>query len=130
LPNLTFSGTDKLIYELCNLNPACPCSMATLFFNVQEAGECRIPTIITPNGDGANDIFVVPAYCLNNGEEIPKNEVTIFNQWGDQVFHAQPYNNDWEGTYNGQPLPAGTYFYVVKLPAENIPRTGFLVIQR
>ncbi|MEZ4943427.1 MAG: gliding motility-associated C-terminal domain-containing protein [Saprospiraceae bacterium] len=130
LPNLTFAGTDKLIYELCNLNPACPCSMATLFFQVEEAGECRIPTIITPNGDGANDIFVIPFYCLNNGEEVPKNEVTIFNQWGDQVFHAQPYNNDWEGTYNGQDLPAGTYFYVVKLPAETTPRTGFLIIQR
>ncbi len=128
LPDLTFTGVDKLIYELCNLNPECPCSMSTLFFHVQEAGECRIPTIITPNGDGANDIFVIPFQCLYNGE-IPDNEVTIFNQWGDQVFHAQPYNNDWEGTFNGQPLPAGTYFYVVKLPGESTPRTGFLLIQ-
>lgn len=129
LPDLTFSGADKLIYELCNLNPACPCSMATLFFHVQEAGECRIPTIITPNNDGANDVFVIPPQCLNPGGELPQSEVTIFNQWGDQVFYASPYNNDWEGTYNSGPLPAGTYFYVVKLPAENKPRTGFLLIQ-
>ncbi|MBL7774759.1 MAG: gliding motility-associated C-terminal domain-containing protein, partial [Saprospiraceae bacterium] len=130
LPNLTFAGVDKLIYELCNLNPACPCSMSTLFFQVQEAGECRIPTIITPNGDGANDIFVIPFYCLNSGDGLPENEVTIFNQWGDQVFHAKPYNNDWGGTYNGQDLPAGTYFFVVKLPLEQKPRTGFLMLQR
>lgn len=130
LPDLTFTGRDKLIYELCNLNPACPCSMATLFFDVQQAGECRIPTIITPNNDGVNDIFVIPFYCLIGGEGELDNEVTIFNQWGDQVFYANPYQNDWEGTFNGQPLPPATYFFVVKLPGESKPRTGFLIIQR
>lgn len=130
LPDLTFAGRDQLIYELCNLNPACACSMATLFFDVQEAGECRIPTIITPNGDGINDVFVIPFYCLAGGEGGLENEVTIFNGFGDQVFSAKPYNNDWEGTYNGQPLPNGTYFFAVKLPAEDKPRSGFLLIQR
>ncbi|MCS7035757.1 MAG: gliding motility-associated C-terminal domain-containing protein [Saprospiraceae bacterium] len=130
LPNLTFTGRDKLIYELCNLNPACPCSMATLFFEVEAADSCRIPTVITPNGDGVNDAFVIPFYCLAGGEGGSQNEVSIFNQWGDRVFYASPYNNDWEGTYNGQPLPAGTYFFVVKLPGEDKPRTGFLIIQR
>ncbi len=130
LPNLTFTGRDKLVYELCNLNPACPCSMATLFFEVEEADSCRIPTVITPNGDGVNDAFVIPFYCLAGGEGGPENEVAIYNQWGDQVFYASPYNNDWEGTYNGQPLPVGTYFFVVKLPRESKPRSGFLLIQR
>ncbi|MBL7795536.1 MAG: gliding motility-associated C-terminal domain-containing protein [Saprospiraceae bacterium] len=130
LPDLTFDGRDQLIYELCNLNPACACSMATLYFDVQEAGECRVPTLITPNSDGINDMFVIPFYCLAGGEGNLENEVTIFNEFGDQVFYAKPYNNDWEGTYNGQPLPVGTYFWVVKLPAEDKPRKGFLVIQR
>lgn len=130
LPDLTFTGRDKLIYELCNLNPACPCSMATLFFDVQEAGKCRVPTIITPNNDGVNDIFVIPFYCLVGAEGELDNEVVIFNQWGDQVFQAKPYRNDWEGTYNGQPLPPGTYFFVVKLPSESKERKGFLIIQR
>lgn len=130
LPDLTFTGRDKLIYELCNLNPACPCAMATLFFDVEAADSCRIPTIITPNNDGVNDAFVIPFHCLAGGEGGFENEVTIFNQWGDQVFHANPYNNDWEGTYNGQSLPAGTYFFVVKLPGESKPRAGFLLIQR
>ncbi len=130
LPDLTFTGRDRLVYELCNLNPACPCSMATLFFDVEPADSCRIPTIITPNNDGVNDAFVIPFYCLGGGEGGAENEVAIFNQWGDQVFYARPYQNDWQGTYNGQPLPVGTYFFVVKLPSENKPRTGFLVIQR
>lgn len=130
LPNLTFTGRDRLIYELCNLNTACSCSIATLSFEVEAADTCRIPTVITPNGDGVNDAFVIPPHCLVVGEGVPQNEVSIFNQWGDQVFYASPYNNDWEGTYNGQPLPAGTYFFVVKLPGESKPRTGFLLIQR
>lgn len=130
LPNLTFTGRDKLIYELCNLNPACPCSIATLLLDVEEADSCRIPTVITPNGDKVNDAFVIPFHCLTAGEGTLESEVSIYNQWGDRVFYAQPYQNDWEGTYNGQPLPVGTYFFVIKLAGENKPRTGFLIIQR
>jgi len=130
LPDLTFTGRDRLIYELCNLNPSCPCSMATLFFNVEKPDSCRIPTIFTPNNDGVNDAFVIPFHCLSGGEGGLENEVSIYNQWGDRVFYANPYQNDWQGTYNGQPLPAGTYFFLVKLPAESKPRAGFLILQR
>ncbi len=130
LPSLTFSGTDEITYRLCNVNPKCECKVASVKFNVSQASDCRIPTIITPNGDGYNDIFVIPPHCLNNSDGPPDNEVTIFNQWGDQVFHKKDYQNDWDGTYNGQPLPAGTYFFVVKLPGDSAPRTGFVLIQR
>ncbi|MBK8556473.1 MAG: gliding motility-associated C-terminal domain-containing protein [Lewinellaceae bacterium] len=74
-----------------------------------------------------NDIFFVPCIACDC---IPDNEVSLFNQWGDEVFHAKPYNNDWSGTYNGQPLPSGTYFYIVKFNGDGGVRQGFLVIQR
>jgi len=55
----------------------------------------------------------------------------IYNQWGDQVFHAQPYNNDWQGTYNGDDLPVGTYYYVIDLNDGTTPQfVGFLVLER
>lgn len=130
LPELTFSGTDELVYRLCNVNPDCDCRDATIRFIVGKADSCLIPNIITPNGDGANDFFVIPPECLNSGDGSDGNEVTIFNQWGDQVFHMVGYDNTWGGSYDDkEPLPAGTYFYVVKLPGNDKPVTGFLLIQ-
>jgi gliding motility-associated-like protein len=129
-PFVTFSGPDQMVYKICNL--VCPtpaCSTATVVLNVGKVSDCPIFNVITPNGDDVNDFFFVP--CLDGGEG-HDNEVTIFNQWGDVVFHAKPYNNNdpWRGQYNGQDLPVGTYFYVVKLDGDPNPRTGFLQLQR
>ncbi|MCB0642899.1 MAG: gliding motility-associated C-terminal domain-containing protein, partial [Phaeodactylibacter sp.] len=60
----------------------------------------------------------------------PDNKVSIFNQWGDEVYQAAPYGNDWKGTYDGEDLPTGTYFFIVNLGDGSGPRTGFLVLQR
>jgi gliding motility-associated-like protein len=55
-------------------------------------------------------------WVINNLEKFPGNELIVFNRWGDILYKAKPYNNDWEGTnQNGQPLPEGTYYYVLRL---------------
>ncbi len=127
-PDLRFSGTDLMVYRVCN--PKCPldaCDVANVILRVQEAGDCVIPNVLTPNEDGVNDYFFVP--CLIGDQELD-NELIIFNQWGDEVFHAAPYLNDWRGTYNGAPLPAGTYFYVIRFNAGGGTQSGFLILQR
>ena len=74
-----------------------------------------VPNAITPNGDGANDFFMVPE-IEQNPDAYPDSELIIFNRWGDVLYRASPYNNDWEGTNNsGQPLGEGTYYYVLRL---------------
>lgn len=67
-----------------------------------------IPTGITVNGDGVNDLWI-----LDGLNFFPDNEVFITNRWGEQVFDAAPYNNDWGGQYNGKDLPQGTYYYLL-----------------
>ncbi|HNA41774.1 MAG TPA: gliding motility-associated C-terminal domain-containing protein, partial [Saprospiraceae bacterium] len=62
--------------------------------------------------------------------QYPANTVSVFNQWGDEIFHASPYNNDWEGTYKDNPVPPGTYFYVIDLGDGTKPFAGFLIIKR
>ncbi len=128
-PNLDFAGNDMLHYRICNLSCAGEgaCSNETVaILNVEAAQGCDIPTLFTPNGDDYNDEFFIP--CI---KDFPDHEVTIFNQWGDQVFHAKPYDNKWQGLYNGEPLPAGTYYFVVKFTNEKDGiKTGFLIIQR
>ncbi|MCB0375894.1 MAG: gliding motility-associated C-terminal domain-containing protein, partial [Sinomicrobium sp.] len=43
---------------------------------------------------------------------------------------AQPYRNNWDGRFNGQELPADTYFYVINFGNEDGRQTGFVMIQR
>jgi gliding motility-associated-like protein len=66
----------------------------------------------SPNGDGNNDFFII-----KNLENYPINKIHIFNRWGDKVFEAEPYKNDWDGMSNaknqffGKRVPEGTYFF-------------------
>jgi gliding motility-associated-like protein len=122
-----FAGIDSFSYLICS--EICPseCTSATVRVVVGEDAECTVPTIFTPNEDGTNDEFVVP--CLAT-DDYPDNVVSIFNQWGDQVFRSKPYANNWEGTYDGQDLPVGTYFYVIEFGNGESVQSGFLVLER
>jgi gliding motility-associated-like protein len=75
-----------------------------------------VPNGITPNGDGLNDELVFDVLLNNPSTEFPDNEIIIFNRWGDVVYQAKPYNNDWRGTnQSGNELPQGTYYYILRL---------------
>ena len=65
-------------------------------------------TVITPNGDGINDKFT-----FENLDSYPNNSLLIFDRWGREVYQQDAYQQDWEGTKDGSPLPAGTYFYIL-----------------
>ena len=50
--------------------------------------------------------------------EYPDHELILFNRWGTELFRAKPYRNDWGGKAKGGTgdiVPAGTYFYILKL---------------
>jgi gliding motility-associated-like protein len=84
-----------------------------------------IPNTITPNSDGWNDTWVIDALI-----DYPENRVSIINRWGDVVFSAQPYRNDFDGRFGGGELPAGTYYYVLELGGNLKSYRGALVILR
>ena len=119
-PGLT-GGTDEFTYEICN--DACPdlCAQATAIITIseREAEEIEVANTITPNGDGMNDELVFDV-LENNPEKFEENELIIFNRWGDVIYEAQPYLNDWRGTNkNGDQLPHGTYYYILRLSIPN-----------
>jgi gliding motility-associated-like protein len=66
----------------------------------------------SPNGDGVND-----AWTFDGLDNFPKNEVQIFNRWGSLVWNKKSVKNgDWAGqTNNGELLPSGPYYYLIKL---------------
>jgi len=113
-PNPNYFGIDEFEYEVCN--PSCPdmCDQAAVKINIVDEDQevqCFAPNVITPNGDGLNDGLKIP--CVDQLEL--NSELKIFNRWGDEVFASTAYKNDWMGTHNGRQLPAGTYFYLLRL---------------
>ncbi|MHB1108068.1 MAG: gliding motility-associated C-terminal domain-containing protein, partial [Lutibacter sp.] len=99
----------------------------TVFVNVND--ECvvlacstaeDISKVVTPNGDGINDVFSVGDISAGN---TCKYIVKIFNRWGKMVYHSDNYLNNWSGRHDGSgmkigsnsELPTGTYYYIVNI---------------
>jgi gliding motility-associated-like protein len=68
-----------------------------------------IMSLFTPNNDGVNDYWYIPD-LLKYG----KLQVTVYNRYGQAVYKSDSYQNDWDGTWNGNPLPSATYYYIIK----------------
>jgi gliding motility-associated-like protein len=111
---LIFSGeyTLSVIVGVCN---AIPASLTVLVIDCDTVA-FFIPEGFSPNSDEINDLFVIRGI-----ENYPTNDFVVFNRWGDPVFDAQPYTNNWDGTttkglsFGSNVLPVGTYFYVLHL---------------
>jgi gliding motility-associated-like protein len=113
------------IYEICNSDCPIVCDTAEVTLAIQPPGDCYTPTAFTPNGDGKNDLFVIP--CLGNVRE--KAALYVFNRWGNIVFETDNYASDWDGTHENQPLPNGTYFYILQIEGRQ-PQNGSIEIKR
>ncbi|MEO1410178.1 MAG: gliding motility-associated C-terminal domain-containing protein [Bacteroidota bacterium] len=119
-PNDVFTGTLEFSYFLCSVDCPDRCAEALVRLVVEDGPATidttvNIPSGITPNGDGLNDVFIIDL-LVTNPDEFPDNELVIFNRWGDIVYQASPYLNDWTGTnQGGEALPQGTYYYVLRL---------------
>jgi gliding motility-associated-like protein len=68
------------------------------------SSDLDIPNIITPNNDGKNDVFKIGGL-----ESYPGSQLLIFNRWGNEVYRADNYKNDW----NGGGLAQATYYYIL-----------------
>ena len=65
--------------------------------------------VVTPNGDGINDLWTVTNLHLYE-----RHEVKIFDRAGKVVFTSRDYKNEWNGTSAGKNLQQGTYYYVIR----------------
>ena len=87
---------------------------------IDEYDDCAeyvsIPEGFSPNGDGINDKFVIKGI-----KDFPNSKLMIFNRWGNEIFKARGYQNDWDGraensmTVGTEIVPEGTYYYVIDL---------------
>lgn len=105
-PNDGFCGNDAFTYEICN---SIGCDQATVSILVT-CDAVNVYNGFSPNGDNVNDTFMITGL-----EGFPNHKVYVFNRWGNMVFEAEDYKGTWEGVWEGNRLPEGSYFYVVDL---------------
>ena len=88
-----------------------------------EVKDLDFPNVITPNGDGKNERFIIAGL-----EKYPGSKIFIYNRWGGMVYQSKDYRNDW----NGSGLNEGTYYYIleVRRPEGNSVHKGWVEIIR
>ena len=89
------------------------------------------PTVVTPNGDGVNDLFTI--HNLVEGQAFPDNELSIYNRYGKRIYFVQDIRNDsdfWDPAATN--TPSGTYFYrfVGRGPIRDVEFKGSVEIIR
>ena len=113
----------------CDPNPMLISDAAMLSFNNE-----LIPSGFSPNGDGANDFFVIPGL-----DQYPDFKLEIFNRWGSKVYS---YSNNgstnpewWDGISTGGMtigdgrVPAGSYFYALYFNGDGeSPKSGWVYV--
>jgi len=68
--------------------------------------QLEFPNAFSPNGDQKNDTFKAKP----GAQSIVEFHAVIVNRWGQVVFRFRDINDEWDGTYNGQPVKEGVYF--------------------
>ncbi|MDM1361471.1 gliding motility-associated C-terminal domain-containing protein [Myroides marinus] len=112
-------------------------TLATVKTDLILDGDIVIYNLVTPDGDGKNDYFII-----DNINKFPNNTVEIYNRWGVKVYDTKNYDSagnvfrgysDGRVTINrGDKLPTGTYFYIVnyeykdKSGSRMIKKSGYL----
>jgi len=67
-----------------------------------------IPAYFSPNGDGFAD-----RWNMRCGEDHPNTTIYIFDRFGKLIKQINAAGQGWDGTYNGHPLPADDYWYIL-----------------
>lgn len=94
---LTVTTTDGCIKQI------------TRIIEVEEIYELYVPNSFTPNGDNLNEYFKI------YGTGVEEYEIRIFNRWGAEVFKSDDLEKPWDGTYNGEKVPQGSYAYTISI---------------
>ena len=81
------------------------------------------PNTFTPNGDGINDLWEIPD--INS---YPGAIIEVYNAEGQLVFRSVNYPRPWDGRFNGNILPFGTYYFAIDPKSGRKKITGYVTI--
>lgn len=134
--NPNVSPQETLIYTLEAAGDNGCTASDTVRVTVILQGEVFVPNAFTPNGDGSNDYFSVIVQGV-----VDVQVFKVYNRWGEVVFEGGNDDVDltgsgsagWDGTFKGEPQPAGVYTFVFigKDPQDKeIQKTGHITLIR
>jgi gliding motility-associated-like protein len=105
-------NTGSTNYYVTQTENGCESTATLIQITFQECATI-IPTAITPDNDGINDVWQ-----LENIDKIyPKNVVTIYNRWGNQIYQSKSGQYEltpWDGYYNNEKLPVSSYYFIIE----------------
>ena len=84
-----------------------------------------IPNTFSPNNDGLNDDWKIPALAA-----YPLAEIKVYNRYGQLVFYNKGYTTQWDGKFNGFKQPSGAYTYIVDIKNGLPLYSGMVIIIR
>ena len=87
--------------------------------------DLRFAQAFSPNGDGVNDVFYIEGIGMYTDCRL-----TIVNRYGLLVYESVGYQEPWDGTYKGELMPVGSYFFVIDLGEKDGRITGAITIIR
>ena len=121
-PVLDYCATapDQFQYNICTVGG---CDTATVFITVN-CDRFKIYNAFSPNADGVNDYFTIEGI-----EKFANNSLNVYDRWGNEVYVAKGYKNNWDGQWDHKNLPDGTYFYVFS-DGEGNNFSGYIQLQR
>lgn len=122
---LNIRPQQNVTYRVTASNAAGCSASAQLAIEVIEDYKVNSANIMTPNGDGINDKFII-----KNIDSYPNNELKIFDRSGRLIYTKRGYQNEWDGRINGKALEEGTYYFMLDF-GPGLPKVkGFITIIR
>jgi gliding motility-associated-like protein len=125
--NITNVKEDMIFAVRASAGP-CVSAVGQVIIKVIDVTQLEIPNAFSPNGDGINDHFKirVTGYFKSDG-------LKIFNRWGQLIFETKDLGNEWDGTIKGNPLPIGTYYWVIEgidVEGKRLRKSGSVTLVR
>jgi gliding motility-associated-like protein len=93
--------------------------------NVKVVAGIFVPNAFTPNGDGLNDHWRIPYLDPELGAT-----VSLYNRYGQLVYHVDGKIVDWDGNIGGKPQQTGIYVYYITFKTGRKPMRGFVNLIR
>ncbi len=111
IPNPTANPSDTTRYVVTGTDNNGCTNKDSVTVNVSTSGKSQylMPTAFTPNGDGIND-----CYGIKYWGAIQNLDFSIYNRWGERIFHTNSPSVCWDGTYKGVKQEAAVFVFVIK----------------
>jgi gliding motility-associated-like protein len=124
-PSPTVNPPSDFRYRL-TVSSNVGCGSSTDEMEVKVFERIKIPNTFTPNGDGYNDVWEIDLLPI-----FESSVLEVYNTAGQLVHRSIGYAKAWDGTRNGNPVPAGTYYYAIDLKIPKAEKlSGYITIIR